>query len=353
VDCLESFSSLDLDLFLDQKIADGPGLVQAAAIIREIASAAIELSTMVARGLLSGPMSASRGSTNNDGDVQKELDIVSDGLLTAALKRAPVAVMVSEELPEPLILNPGAPFVVAIDPLDGSSNIDANISIGTIFSILPALPDAVSSEAHFLRPGRSQIGAGFVVYGPQTSLVFSLGNTTDVFILDKSLGKFFLVKKALKIPNDSVEYAINGSNYRHWDPPVRAFVDDCIQGVDGPLKRNHNTRWVASLVAEAYRIMLRGGVFLYPGDQRTGYRQGRLRMLYEASPIAFLVENAGGSAIDCYEPILNITPAQIHSRTPLVFGSSDLVGLVFRYHKDPQFSAEHAPLFGKRGLMRF
>lgn len=350
---MENISSPDLDQFLDQRTVDDPGLVQAAAVIREIASAAIELAAIVARGLLSGPMNASRGSTNNDGDVQKELDLVSDELLTAALKRAPVAVMVSEELPEALVLNPGAPLAVAIDPLDGSSNIDANISIGTIFSILPALAGTVPNDAHFLRPGRAQVGAGFIVYGPQTSLVFSLGKTTDVFILDKNLGKFFLVKRALQIPRDSVEYAINGSNYRHWDSPVRAFVDDCVQGVDGPLKRNHNTRWVASLVAETYRIMLRGGVFLYPGDQRTGYRQGRLRMLYEASPIAFLVENAGGAAIDCYQPILDITAAQIHSRTPLVFGSADLVSLVLRYHKDPQFSAEHAPLFGKRGLMRF
>lgn len=350
---MEISSSADLDQFLDQKIADRPDLVDAAGVIREIASAAIELSNTVARGLLSGPMSASRGSTNNDGDVQKELDIVSDELLTAALKRAPVAVMVSEELPEALVLNPGAPLAVAIDPLDGSSNIDANISIGTIFSILPALAGELSSDAHFLRAGRAQIGAGFVVYGPQTSLVFSLGETTDVFILDKSLDKFFLVKKSLQIPRDSVEYAINASNYRHWDSPVRAFVDDCVQGVDGPMKRNHNTRWVASLVAETYRIMLRGGVFLYPGDQRTGYRQGRLRMLYEASPIAFLIENAGGLAIDCHVPILDIIPEKIHSRTPLVFGSADVVNLVLRYHKDPQFSAEHAPLFGKRGLMRF
>jgi fructose-1,6-bisphosphatase I len=348
----ENVPNHDLDSFLDQQLAENASRVHAAKVIREIAAAGLELSNLVSMGLLSGRLGASRGSTNNDGDVQKELDVVANDLLIAALRRAPVAAVVSEELREPLVLTPSAPLVVAIDPLDGSSNIDANVSIGTIFSILPSLPDAASIEAHFLRPGRSQVGAGFVIYGPQTSLVFTLGGGTHIFTLDRQEGKFRQAVDGVKIPKDSVEYAINGSNYRHWDAPIRAFVDDCIQGVEGPLKRNHNTRWIASLVAEAYRILLRGGVFLYPGDQRTGYCDGRLRQLYEANPIAMLVENAGGAAINCNEPILDVVPKQIHARVPLVFGSSDLVDLIGRYHRDPQFSAEHAPLFGKRGLMR-
>jgi fructose-1,6-bisphosphatase I len=339
----QSKSDHDLDSFLDQKISATAGLVHVANVIREMARAGLELSEVVSRGLLSGRLDASRGSTNNDGDIQKELDVIANDLFIAGLKRAPVAIMVSEELNEPLVLAPDAPLVVAIDPLDGSSNIDANVSIGTIFSIMPRLADAVSHDAHFLLPGRLQVGAGFVVYGPQTSIMFSLGEGTHIFTLDRQEGRFLQAVADLKIPGEAGEYAINSSNYRHWGAPVRAFVDDCTQGVEGPLKRNYNMRWIASLVADAYRILLRGGVFLYPGDQRSGYAEGRLRQLYEANPIAMLVENAGGTATNGNEPILDLVPHHIHARIPLVFGSPGLVDLVGEYHKDPQFSAKHTP----------
>jgi fructose-1,6-bisphosphatase I len=343
----------DFETYLDQAVALDSRLSGTAGVLRAIAEASIEMSALIGLGRLYGQLGASHGSTNTDGDVQKELDVLANDLFIGAFRRAPVAVVVSEELSEPLVLDPAGHLVVAMDPLDGSSNIDANVSIGTIFSILPVLANANGAEAHFLQPGRTQLAAGFVVYGPQTSLVCALGSgQTQIFTLDRRDGRFFRSVSALAIGTECAEYAINASNYRHWDPPVRAFIDDCVQGTDGPLKRNYNMRWTGSLVADAYRILLRGGIFLYPGDQRTGYKEGRLRLLYEANPVAFIVGRAGGLATDCVRPILDIVPSAIHARVPLVFGTPDMVELVARYHSDPQFSAEHAPLFGKRGLMR-
>lgn len=341
------------EAYLDHRVAADQRLESAAEVLREIAATAVEMSDLIGLGQLYGRLGASRSSTNTDGDVQKELDVLANDIFVRAFRRSPVLGMVSEEMSEPLSLDPTADLVVAIDPLDGSSNIDANVSIGTIFSILPALPDVSDLHAHFLQPGRAQVAAGFVIYGPQTSIVFVLGDgVTEIFTLDRSDGRFYQAVSGPAIPKESAEYAINSSNYRHWEPYIRAFIDDCAQGVEGPMKRNHNMRWVASLVAETYRILLRGGVFLYPGDQRPGYAEGRLRLLYEGSPIALIVERAGGLATDGDKPILDVVPAAIHARTPLIFGSCDAVRLIARYRNDPQVSAERAPLFGRRGLIR-
>jgi fructose-1,6-bisphosphatase I len=343
----------DLEAFLDQSVAGDARLDPAARVLLAIAAASIELSGLIGLGQLFGKVGASRESTNTDGDVQKELDVLANDVFVDVLARAPVAALVSEELREPLALDPRAPLVIAMDPVDGSSNIDTNVSIGTIFSILPVRPNAGRLEDHFLQPGREQVAAGFVIYGPQTSIVFALGaGATQVFTLDRRDGRFRHAVQGVAIPADAAEYAINASNYRHWDDPVRAFIDDCVQGAEGPLKRNHNMRWVGSLVADAYRILLRGGIFLYPADQRSGYGEGRLRLLYEANPVAYIVEKAGGAATDCVRRILDIQPSGIHARVPLVFGSAAPVDLVAGYHSDPQFSAERAPLFGRRGLMR-
>jgi fructose-1,6-bisphosphatase I len=343
----------DLEAYLEQSVAVGSSLAPVAKVLHAIAAASVELSNMIGLGLLYGQIGASRGSTNSDGDVQKELDVVANDIFIDVFRQAPVGAVVSEELSEPLMLDPLAPLAVAMDPVDGSSNIDTNVSIGTIFSIVPMCPDASRIEDHFLQPGRAQLAAGFVIYGPQTSLVFVLGEgSTRIFTLDPRDGRFYEAVSSVKIPADSSEYAINASNYRHWDDPVRAYIDDCVQGAEGPMKRNYNMRWVGSLVADAYRILLRGGIFLYPGDQRAGYGDGRLRLLYEANPVALLVERAGGAATDCVNPILDREPSGIHARASLVFGSSGPVDLLARYHNDPQFSAERAPLFGRRGLMR-
>jgi len=341
-----------LDAYLDQAAGRDACLGAAARVLRAIAAAAVEMSGLIGLGRLSGQLSASHACTNADGDVQKELDVLANDMFVGAFRQAPVAAVVSEEMNEPLVLDSAGPLAVAMDPLDGSSNIDANVSIGTIFSVLPVQAKANGAEAHFLQPGRLQIAAGFVIYGPQTSIVFALGSgQTQIFTLDLRAGRFYQAVSAPVIDRESAEYAINASNYRHWEAPVRAFIDDCEQGTEGPLKRDHNMRWTGSLVADTYRILLRGGIFLYPGDQRAGYNHGRLRLLYEANPIALVVERAAGIATDGVHPILDIVPSAIHARVPLVFGSAGPVGLVARYHSDPQFSAR-APLFGKRGLMR-
>src|SRR5882757_5684143 len=347
-----SAKAISLDAFLSQE-ANGNNEMQAVAdLLLAIAKAAAQIADIVSLGQIAGSMEASVDTANPDGDVQKKLDIVANDVFIEALRRAPVAAVLSEELSDPILLDPDGPLVVAIDPLDGSSNIDANISIGTIFAVLPTLADALQPADHFLRPGYEQIAAGFIIYGPQTSLVFTLGNGVHVFTLDRRAGVFQLAIPKLAIPDDSTEYAINASNYRHWDHSVRAYIDDCIQGVDGPLSRDHNMRWIASLVADSYRILVRGGVFLYPGDQRRGYTNGRLRLIYEANPISFLVEQAGGVATDTVRRILNTTPKELHMRTPLVFGSLGAVERISRYHVDPLLSSDRSPLFFQRGLIR-
>jgi fructose-1,6-bisphosphatase I len=349
---LELARSKDLDHILAESVSTDAALAPIAAIIRELAAAAAEMAELVALGRLAGEAGADVGSQNRDGDSQKQLDVLAHELFVEALRRSPVAVVVSEEMHEPMVLREDAPLAVAIDPLDGSSNIDTNVSIGTIFSILPAVSGASDLKQHFLQHGHAQKSAGFFIYGPQTALVLAFAEKTRIFILDRRKGNFLEVVEKVQIPADSSEYAINASNYRHWGPSIQAFIDDCVKGTEGPLRRNHNMRWIASLVAEAYRILNRGGVFLYPGDLRAGYSAGRLRLLYEAFPIALICEYAGGAVTDSVRSILSITPSDIHARTPLVFGSLNVVNLIKRYHTDPQFSAERSPLFGRRGLIR-
>jgi fructose-1,6-bisphosphatase I len=337
--------------YLDEVAGEDELLRPAAVVLRAIAAAGVELSRLIGLGRLGGQLGASLGSMNTDGDVQKELDVVANEIFVNTFRLAPVAAVLSEEMKEPLTLDPKGPVAIAMDPLDGSSNIDTNVSTGTIFSILPTVADA-NAEAHFLQPGRKQIAAGFVIYGPQTSIVLALGDGgTQIFTLDRRDGQFHQAPSAPLIAKDNPEYAINASNFRHWEAPVRAFIDDCEQGAEGPLKREYNMRWTGSLVADAYRILMRGGIFLYPGDERAGYGSGRLRQLYETNPVALVVERAAGSATDCIRPMLDIVPAAIHAKVPFVFGSPVLVELIARYHSDPQFS-DRAPLFGKRGLMR-
>jgi fructose-1,6-bisphosphatase I len=349
---LEIAPARELRTVLEDRVGQDAALVPVADLIGAIADAAMEVAEVVALGRLAGDADATVGNLNSDGDVQKNLDVLANDLFVSALRQAPVAVALSEELEEPLLLDPAAPLAVAIDPLDGSSNINANVSVGTIFSVLPVLPSASDAKAHFLQPGRNQLAAGFVIYGPQCSLVLAFPDKTSVFTLDRRKGAFRETRAIVQIPRQSEEYAINTSNYRHWGPSIRTFVDDCVKGTEGPLGCDHNMRWIASLVAETYRILSRGGVFLYPGDLRQGYSSGRLRLVYEANPVAFITEQAGGNATDGVRRILDTVPSDIHVRTPLVFGSANVVHLITRYHTDPQFSAEHSPLFARRGLIR-
>jgi fructose-1,6-bisphosphatase I len=338
------------------KRSDCKHLAATLELLGMIAQAGIEVADVVALGQLAGSVGATMGtktgSANFDGDAQKRLDVLANKVFTQGMRRAPVAAILSEEMAHPWALDATAPLAVAIDPLDGSSNIDANVSIGTIFAIFPAVENAREPAQHFLRPGHEQVAAGFLIYGPQTSLALTIGEGVQVFTLDRPAGEFRLAIPQLVVPRDSAEYAVNAANYRHWDDSIRAYLDDCMRGVDGPLSQDHNMRWIASLVADAYRILVRGGVFLYPGDQRRGYQRGRLRLIYEANPIALLIEQAGGCATDTVQRILELKPRELHARTPIVFGSRAAVERIGRYHTDPQFSAERAPLFFQRGLMR-
>lgn len=319
-----------------------------ASTVGALAEAAIRISRLAARGPLAGELGAETGATNADGDTQKALDVSANIAVIEALKNSPTAYYASEEEDAILTLNVDGSLAVAVDPLDGSSNIDVNVVIGTIFSILPA--SSAGATASFLRPASEQVAAGYFVYGPHTALMLTLGEGVDLYVLDPETLSFRLSKSGVRIDASAREYAINVSNYRHWPAPVRTFIDDCVEGAEGPRAGNFNMRWIACVIGDAHRILTRGGVYLYPADRRSGYEMGRLRMLYEAAPIAMVVEQAGGEASDGVERILDKTPADLHERTPLVFGSSPLVSLVRQYHVDSSFSRQASPLFQRRGL---
>ncbi len=336
---------LELERFLVDWAAGDDSRAAVATSIGELGVASAQLSGRIADGAIAIDPAAIVGK-NEDGDPQKALDVEAHDWFFAALKRSPVATLYSEEAKGAVAVNAGAPLVVAMDPLDGSSNINANISVGTIFSIFPAAADAS------LPAGTSQLAAGFFIYGPMTALVLSVGAGVQVFTLDRLTQRFLLTTEKAQLPARAPEYAINASNYRHWDEPVRAYIDDCVVGVHGPREENFNMRWIASLVAEAYRIIHRGGIFLYPRDARKGYQQGRLRLLYEAYAIAFLMEQAGGGATDGEKRILDIAPQDIHQRTPLVFGSERMVERVAAYHRDVERDGGRSPLFKSRSLFR-
>lgn len=327
--------------------------VAVAATVAALAKGAVAVRDTVNLGALGAAFADHSGVSNAGGDMQKDLDVLADEVMLEALRWAPVAFYASEELEQPVALDRSAPVAVAIDPLDGSSNIDTNVSIGTIFSILPALGGAGRDDlASFLQPGRAQLAAGFFIYGPQLALVLTLGSGTHIFVYSPRVGQFLHAYDEVSIPQKTQEFAINASNYRHWDGAVRHYVDDCMQGSEGPHGRDFNMRWIASLVADAYRIFVRGGVYLYPGDRRKGYAYGRLRLVYEANPIAMLVEQAGGLATDAFQPILDIVPQTLHQRVPLVFGSQAEVLQIRRYHEEPDPVGVRSPLFGSRGLFR-
>jgi fructose-1,6-bisphosphatase I len=337
-----------LDEHLEHWAAGDPNRAAVATAVEALAAACRDIAAIVAAGAIAGPLSAFRGD-GIGGDVQKELDLRANDLILDALQRTPVAAVLSEEMDVPRVLGAGAPLLVAVDPLDGSSNIDANVSVGTIFSLLRA-PAGGGDAADFLQPGTRQIAAGYAVYGPQTSFVLTCGEGTDIFTLDRRRDAFVRTGASVLVPHTSSEFAINASNYRHWDPPFRVWFDDCIAGCDGPRGQDFNMRWIASMVAEAHRILTRGGVYAYPRDARRGYDSGRLRLLYEANPIAMLMEQAGAAASTGRGRMLDHAPRMLHERVPLIFGSRQEVERIERHHVDPQAMAARSPLFGRRGL---
>ncbi len=312
-----------------------------------LAEVGAELCRTIKRGPLGGSLAEAVGE-NTGGDQQKALDVLADDAFAAALRGSGVRYYASEEQDDVVEIDEGGTLALAIDPLDGSSNIDVNVSIGTIFSIFEAKP----GDAHgsFLRPTDEQIAGGYIIFGPQTNMVVTFGDGVQSYVLDPDSGRFILTHERLEVPETSSEFAINASNYRHWPAGIRAYIDDCLAGDEGPHERNYNMRWVASLVAETHRIITRGGIFLYPGDKRPTYERGRLRMVYECAPIAFLIEQAGGKATDGHDRLLGQQADSLHARTPFVFGSAEKVARVAAYQDLPR--EEVSALFGNRGLFR-
>ena len=333
---------------LDRSVSLTPHGAAVGEVIEAIATAAVDLASLIADGPLAG-ITGQNGGINPDGDQQKDIDVAADKMMRRALQNAPVAAVHSEEAALPEILNAKAPLCVAIDPLDGSANLENNISVGTIFSIRPRGNDILST---FFEPGTAQCAAGFIVYGPQTTLVLAFGVRVDIFILDRRAAKFVLTARSVRVAPDMPEFAINASNQRHWYGPVRAYIDECLAGTNGERGTDFNMRWIGSLVAESLRILVRGGVFLYPADARAGYREGRLRLLYEAHPMALVMEWAGGAATTGRRRILELGAKTPHQRVPLIMGSVRGVRDVAAIHEgiEPMFDNSDAPLFARRGL---
>ncbi len=326
------------------------------ALVNDLRLACKRISNVVGKGALAD-LEGKTGTTNVQGEQQARLDVVANDLFIRTTEwGGSLAALVSEELDEVYVVPDSYPrgqYLLAVDPLDGSSNIDVNVSVGSIFSVLADPdPDAPIGPEAFLQPGRQQVGAGYAIYGPTTMLVLSFGRGVHGFTLDREIGEFILTHSNMQVPKSTSEFAINASNSRFWEPAVERYVDECLAGRTGPRGKDFNMRWVASLVAEAHRILLRGGVFLYPRDEREAGRRGKLRWLYEANPIAFLIEQAGGRATTGDAPILDLQPTSIHQRTGLVFGSADEVDRIERYHRDHNQREFEAPLFNVRGLFR-
>ncbi|MEZ5652103.1 MAG: class 1 fructose-bisphosphatase [Burkholderiaceae bacterium] len=313
----------------------------------------------LARKLAYGALTGAHGATeqiNSHGETQQRLDLIADETFDHCLHwGGNLRAMVSEESDQPVIFEaPEADYLMAIDPLDGSSNIDVNVSVGSIFSVLRAPAERRATTAEdFLQAGSEQVAAGYAIYGPGTMFVLTVGRGVHGFTLHPELGEFLLTHPDMRVPASASEFAINASNNRHWESPVRRYVEECLEGSNGVRGRDFNMRWIASLVAETHRILTRGGVFLYPRDARPKQTQGRLRLLYECAPIGMLVEQAGGRASTGSEPILTVTPTDIHQRVGFVFGSREEVERIERYHAEPGGSPDaDTPLFNARGLFR-
>jgi fructose-1,6-bisphosphatase I len=305
-------------------------------LLEVVARSCKGISLSVTKGALGDILGASE-SENVQGEVQKKLDIIANEVLIEANEwGGHLAAMASEEMDSIHVIPnryPQGEYLLLFDPLDGSSNIDVNVSIGTIFSVLkkPTNSPAVS-EADFLQAGNQQVAAGYCVYGPQTTLVLTVGNGVAMFTLDREQGSFVLTHENVKVPEDTQEFAINMSNMRHWDTPVKRYVDECLAGTEGPREKNFNMRWIASMVADVHRILTRGGVFMYPWDKREPNKPGKLRLMYEANPMSWLIEQAGGAATNGKQRILDIKPDALHQRVSVILGSKNEVHRVTEYH---------------------
>ena len=304
-------------------------------LVEVVARAIKAISINVGKGALAGVL-GDAGTGNIQGEAQKKLDVIANEILLEANEwGGHLAAMASEEMDEPHSIPhryPKGEYLLLFDPLDGSSNIDVNVSVGTIFSVLRCAEGCPADEKAFLQPGSRQVCAGFAVYGPSTVLALSLGNGVHFFTLDREVGSFVLTQENVRIPDETREFSITLSNMRFWEPPLRRYIEELLAGTDGPRGKDFNMRWVASMVADVFRILTRGGIFLYPRDTRDPSKPGRLRLLYEANPMAFIIEQAGGAATTGRERILDVAPTALHQRIAVVLGSRNEVERVTDYH---------------------
>ena len=324
---------------VEQQRVDGLIPAQLRLLIEVVARACKGISHAVNKGALGGVLGSAE-SENVQGEIQKKLDIIANEVLIKANEwGGHLAAMASEEMEEIYAVPNGYPqgeYLLLFDPLDGSSNIDVNVSIGTIFSVLkkPDDQDAGIEEKDFLQAGSQQVAAGYCIYGPQTTLVLTVGDGVAMFTLDREQGSFVLTEESMQIPADTQEFAINMSNMRHWAPPVKRYIDECLAGKTGPRGKDFNMRWIASMVADVHRILTRGGVFMYPWDQREPDKAGKLRLMYEANPMSWLVEQAGGASTNGTQRIMDIQPDKLHQRVSVILGSKNEVERLTSYHSN-------------------
>ncbi len=319
---------------VEQQRLEGHIPSQLRLLLEVVARACKRISQAVNKGAL-GDVMGSAGSENIQGEMQKKLDIIANEVLIEANEwGGHLEAMASEEMEGIYVVPnryPQGEYLLMFDPLDGSSNIDVNVSIGTIFSVLHKPEGTGVSEQDFLQPGTSQVAAGYCVYGPQTTLVLTVGDGVTVFTLDREQGSFILTEENLRVPDDTKEFAINMSNQRQWAEPVQRYISECLQGKDGPRGKDFNMRWVGSMVADVHRILTRGGVFMYPWDKREPEKPGKLRLMYEANPMSWLIEQAGGVATDGQQRIMDIVPTKLHERVAVFMGSKNEVERVTSY----------------------
>ncbi len=323
---------------VEQQRIDGRIPPQLRLLLEVVARACKSISHAVNKGALGGVLGTA-STENVQGEVQKKLDIIANEVLIEANEwGGHLAAMASEEMDGIYVVPnryPQGEYLLLFDPLDGSSNIDVNVSIGTIFSVLKKPDDTPGvSEADFLQAGNKQVAAGYCVYGPQTTLVLTVGDGVAMFTLDREQGSFVLSEENIRIPEDTKEFAINMSNMRHWDDPVKRYIDECLQGKEGLRGKDFNMRWIASMVADVHRILTRGGIFMYPWDKRDPDKPGKLRLMYEANPMSWLIEQAGGAATNGHQRMLDLQPTKLHERVSVVLGSKNEVERVTAYHLD-------------------
>lgn len=325
-------------LLEEQRKLPGAGDSSLNALLNDVFLACKVISNAISQGALVGVL-GSAGAENVQGETQKKLDVISNDVLIQGTERGGnLAAMASEEMEEIYKIPgnyPKGKYLLLFDPLDGSSNIDVNISVGTIFSILKC-PEGVTdpSKEHFMQAGTKQVCAGYALYGPSTLLVLTTGNGVNCFTLDRNIGEFVLTQPNMRVLEDTREFAINSSNSRFWEAPVKRYIDECLAGKEGPRKENFNMRWVASMVAEIHRILTRGGIFMYPRDNKDPSKAGRLRLMYEANPMSFIIEQAGGLSSTGRERIMEVKPTELHQRIAVILGSKNEVERVVSYHKE-------------------